>query len=80
MAEAGKNMTRRRSTLRAPVCGECAHYHVSWDAALPYVCAAYGFKTRSKPSWVVSESSGVNCQLFRPAARRRPAARPKRVF
>lgn len=45
-------------------CRECRHYYITFDAAMPYGCRAYGFKTRGLPSLAVFQSSGIRCTLF----------------
>ena len=47
-----------------PACGDCKHYHVTWDRTAPHGCSAFGFKTARRPSRVVYESSGSVCELF----------------
>jgi len=45
-------------------CRRCKHYFVTWQAAQPHGCKAYGFKSPQIPSMVVLRSSGVACSLF----------------
>jgi hypothetical protein len=47
-------------------CKVCFHFSITWDAAAPYGCGAWGIKTRLHPHWAVYASSGLECQLFRP--------------
>ena len=42
-------------------CHGCAHYFVTYDRSRPYGCAVFGFKTKSLPSQVVIESTGMQC-------------------
>ncbi len=50
--------------MAGPNCHRCSHFRVTWDAAFPYECRAYGFRSRRVPSVVVLETSGQPCQLF----------------
>ncbi len=52
-------------------CHGCAHYFVTHDRNRPYGCAKFGFKTKSLPSQVVIESTGMQCayRIDRPATR-----------
>ena len=43
------------------ICHGCAHYFVTYDRNRPYGCAVFGFKTKSLPSQVVIESTGMLC-------------------
>ena len=42
-------------------CHGCAHYFVTYDRNRPYGCAVFGFKTKSLPSQVVIEATGMQC-------------------
>jgi hypothetical protein len=42
-------------------CHGCAHYFVTYDRNRPYGCAKFGFKTKSLPSPIVVESTGMQC-------------------
>jgi len=42
-------------------CHGCAHYFITYDRIRPYGCAVFGFKTKSLPSQVVIESTGMQC-------------------
>ena len=42
-------------------CHGCAHYFVTYDRHRPYGCAKFGFKTKSLPSQIVIESTGMQC-------------------
>ena len=50
-------------------CHGCAHYFVTHDRNRPYGCSKFGFKTKSLPSQVVIESTGMQCayRIDRPA-------------
>jgi hypothetical protein len=52
-------------------CHGCAHYFVTHDRNRPYGCSKFGFKTKSLPSRVVIESTGMQCayRVDRPATR-----------
>ena len=52
MVEDQKNIVR---------CHGCLHYFVTHDRYRPYGCARFGFKTKSLPSQVVVESTGMQC-------------------
>lgn len=56
-------------------CFQCRHYYVTWDEFFPKGCKALAFKSREAPSAVVLRSSGMECQMFEPKAKRikRPA-------
>ncbi|WP_345980563.1 uracil-DNA glycosylase [Sulfurimonas sp. HSL3-2] len=45
-------------------CRRCAYYYVTWNAAQPHGCKAYGFKSKMIPSLVVKQSSGADCSFF----------------
>ncbi|HIE40479.1 MAG TPA: uracil-DNA glycosylase [Thiomicrorhabdus sp.] len=47
-------------------CFKCRHFFITWDAANPRGCKAFGFKTTQLPSAVVLESSGEPCLKFSP--------------
>ena len=47
-----------------PDCRRCQHFAVSWDPAVPYLCRAFGFKSRVLPSREVFEADGHPCRLF----------------
>ncbi|HSW40466.1 MAG TPA: uracil-DNA glycosylase [Acidobacteriota bacterium] len=47
-------------------CYRCRFYQVTWDPRHPYGCLAHEFKTHLNPSLVVFETSGIECQLFKP--------------
>ena len=42
-------------------CHGCAHYFVTYDRNRPFGCKRFGFKTKSLPSQVVIESTGMQC-------------------
>nr|WP_088007665.1 uracil-DNA glycosylase [Indiicoccus explosivorum] len=46
-------------------CFQCVHFYVTWEAARPRACRAYGFKTKELPSAVVRRSSGMDCMQFK---------------
>jgi len=46
-------------------CRKCQFYYVTWEAAKPHGCKAYGFKSAQIPSMVVLNSSGAACSLFK---------------
>ena len=52
MSDQVKNLVR---------CYGCAHYFVTHDRKRPHGCAKFGFKTKSLPSQVVIESTGMQC-------------------
>jgi hypothetical protein len=54
-------------------CRECRHYYITFDAAAPYGCRAYGFKAKITPSLAVYQSSGMHCTLFSPKKESRPS-------
>ena len=45
-------------------CFKCKHLQLTYNADTPYACRAYGFKSKSYPSFVVMQSSGMPCNLF----------------
>ncbi len=45
-------------------CRKCKYYYITWDKTFPYGCRVMGFKGKTLPSTVVSQSSGMKCQLF----------------
>jgi len=46
-------------------CRRCEFYFVTWEAAKPHGCKAYGFKSPQIPSIVVFKSSGTECSMFK---------------
>ena len=46
-------------------CHGCLHYFVTHDRYRPYGCARFGFKTKSLPSQVVVESTGMQCAYYK---------------
>lgn len=55
------------------LCIPCTHFFVTWDRCFPYGCKALGFRSKKRPSLVVYESSGMECQYFK--AKKRETAR-----
>ena len=60
-------------------CHGCLHYFVTHDRYRPYGCARFGFKTKSLPSQVVVESTGMQC-ADRPSAQAGDNAKNQRKF
>ncbi|HEB68347.1 MAG TPA: hypothetical protein ENI88_01870 [Desulfobulbus sp.] len=56
-----------------PDCLQCRHFFITYEAARPRGCRAYGFKSRQMPDRVVFASSGQKCRLFSP----RPSGKGK---
>jgi hypothetical protein len=54
-------------------CRHCRHYYLTWEARNPYGCRAMGFKSPQLPSAVVRRNSGLDCQVFAPKKKVRPA-------
>ncbi|MCC7441611.1 MAG: hypothetical protein IT285_08260 [Bdellovibrionales bacterium] len=52
------------SEPKRPHCGRCRHAYTTWDGKFPHGCRAHGFKSAQSPSFVVQQSSGMECQLF----------------
>ena len=63
-------------------CHGCLHYFVTHDRYRPYGCARFGFKTKSLPSQVVVESTGMQCAYRedRPSAQGGDNAKNQRKF
>jgi hypothetical protein len=61
------------SEAKHPDCLKCEHFFVTWEAAHPRGCRAYGFKSRQLPSLVVFGQSGSPCRSFQQKPSRRPA-------
>ena len=59
-----------------PDCASCRHHFVTWDAALPRGCRAFGIKTRALPALVVLRESGEPCGAYEP--KQRPAGRERK--
>ena len=57
---------KQASSLRQINCFECRHFVVTWDAAAPRGCRAFGFKSQRMPAMVVLADSGKPCTLFEP--------------
>ncbi|MDQ7001416.1 MAG: hypothetical protein Q9N02_01845 [Ghiorsea sp.] len=53
-----------KSPPTQPICRQCKHYFITWDAKLPYGCRAFAFKSRRMPSLEVLRSSGKPCIQF----------------
>ena len=53
-------------------CHGCIHYFVTYDRHRPYGCTRFGFKTKSLPSQVVIESTGMQCAYREDRAARNP--------
>ncbi|MDK9708635.1 MAG: uracil-DNA glycosylase [Desulforhopalus sp.] len=62
-----------------PNCLLCIHYFITHDPEKPYGCRALRFKSRTIPSRVVFESSGMNCQLFAGKKRQKDGSGNSRV-
>lgn len=45
-------------------CRKCKYYYITWEAAMPYGCKVFGFKSRQLPSIVVHQSSGSSCKGY----------------
>ena len=58
-------------------CHGCAHYFVTYDRSRPYGCAVFGFKTKSLPSQVVIESTGMQCAYREERASAKAGCRAK---
>jgi len=52
-------------------CYRCRHFRITWQAAMPYACKAYGFKARQLPSLLVMSQSGQACLMYAPKASQR---------
>jgi len=52
--------------MKTITCGRCAHFMITWVPATPYGCRAWGIKTVRHPYLAVCDSSGIECQLFKP--------------
>jgi len=48
------------------ICQKCINYFVTWEPAKPHGCRAYGFKSKLIPSAVVKNSSGHECNFYKP--------------
>lgn len=46
------------------ICQKCKFYFVTWEPSKPHGCKAYGFKSKTIPSIIVKQSSGVQCKLY----------------
>ena len=46
-------------------CKKCIYYFVTWEAASPHGCKAFGFKSRIIPSIEVKKSSGQECGMYK---------------
>ena len=60
--------------LQRPDCHRCRSYYVTWDAAHPYGCRAFGIKSRALPSIAVERESGAPCHGFEPKSEPPPSA------
>lgn len=58
--------------MAEPNCHACQHLRITWDKNLPYECKGFGFQSKHLPSLVVRQTSGKDCELFRPKPRRDP--------
>lgn len=47
-----------------PDCYRCRSFFVTWDAARPYGCRAFGMKSRALPAVAVEHASGAPCRAF----------------
>lgn len=47
-------------------CRSCFNFFITHDQAKPYGCRALAFKSKRYPAIVVFETSGLECQLFKP--------------
>ena len=56
-------------------CHGCIHYFVTYDRHRPYGCARFGFKTKSLPSQVVIESTGMQCAYREDRGSRNPGGK-----
>ncbi len=45
-------------------CMKCKHFQMTYDAAAPYGCAYFKFKSKQTPSLWVMQSSGKKCQAY----------------
>lgn len=51
------------SAPQAPrvTCHGCRHFRISHDAAKPWQCMKFGFKSKELPAWLVFASTGTEC-------------------
>jgi hypothetical protein len=61
-----KKKIKEEPTNKRPNCWGCKHYFITWDMNRPYGCHALNFKSKTTPSLVVFQSSGMQCQMFSP--------------
>lgn len=47
-------------------CRKCKHFKVTWEKDLPYICKAFGFKSKNMPSYEVVLAAGKECLKFVP--------------
>ena len=60
------NVHRPCSEARRPWCRDCHWFYITHQPGKPYGCQAMGFISTRMPCQAVRESSGMDCQAFRP--------------
>jgi len=55
-------------------CKKCRHFYITWDAAMPYGCRLYQFKSKAIPAIAIEQQIGEACLGF--SAKANPKAAP----
>ncbi len=45
-------------------CRGCKHFYITWDKLSPYGCKSMGFKSKTMPSVIVTQTTGKTCLSF----------------
>ena len=45
-------------------CKKCRHFYITWDAAMPYGCRLYQFKSKAIPALTIEQQIGEACLGF----------------
>jgi len=60
-------------------CKKCRHFYITWDAAMPYGCRLYQFKSKAIPALTIEQQIGESCLGFsaKKAASTPPPSSPR---
>jgi hypothetical protein len=64
IAFASLRSSKRSWDLEKVNCKRCIYYYVTWQAATPHGCKAFGFVSKMIPSQQVRKDSGSICGMY----------------
>lgn len=63
--------------MEKPLCRNCRHYFITFEAQTPYGCRKFGIKSRQVPSLAVASAGSGECQGFEPKVAGKDAPKAK---